>query len=717
MLAMDPAKIMGFRDSHIFFNKNPTLERVRLSEEEKDILVERNMVLSWFRHRDVAVVTAQSVFKRFGAKIIKKGKRCRDDYFEARAREQGYTGETITVEKKSEVMALGHSDDPFGLDHLDDSFSHSRQSILNSNKISTTHMTDTSLNHQTWLHHSALASRRFNSQLRHCRDRKSTFYDAHTNINQVPSATQPTKCQFISLSTTTTKQPAFSDDNVTFVNPSGTTITFDDGDSSSSSSAATIRYLSQILDDYSECKSNDILNSLPSHIRPMVSATVLNPPSYLSNNDDDEYPIAVSENQHQDAFPIDFTRFGMARPMIQGPTAVIGKTQSMMAQQHYLNQVYQYVNFTKNLPQANQFNTHPPFLPQHIPPKMNGSTSTLPNSQNMASNYQQKQMASPTNLLDETVNNINGVVSEMKISPSSTPSSQCAECHQIKVPAKQTQPNQDEEEEDATTICDDFSMVPCSKCQRQYHPTCANLTTPKQLAVVESYPWSCPECKICCVCHSAGDETKLMICDGCDRGWHTDCCAPPVNEIPEGSWLCPLCAVCHSCDSVNVVDDVDSDLVDAVAPPTGDYPFPVYLATYCGPCHINFKDDRFCPVCMTSYADGDDVADDDKEMVACDSCDRWIHSRCDDTLTHERYQELCDDEGAKYSCPLCTERVEPLNPNSSLAKMALQGLTRPSGYVIGTIAGKVKTRALIDYKNYKVGVPEIVGAGSTELPT
>ncbi|KAI8342269.1 chromatin remodelling complex Rsc7/Swp82 subunit-domain-containing protein [Chlamydoabsidia padenii] len=708
MLAMEPAKILGFRDSHIFFNKNPSLERVRLTEEEKDILVERNMVLSWFRHRDVAVVTARSVFKRFGAKIIKKGKRCRDDYYEAKAREQGFTGETATIEKKSEVMALKTmvGDDIYD---LDDSQNHSRRSILNNNNgddnndsgSDTEYTTTASLNDQTWIHYAALGARGFNTQLRHCRNRKSTFYDTHTNINQVPLSTQPSKCEWISLANTTDKKKKTSNDEND--ESSHTSITFNTTPSNQkdiTTTAFEYSYLSygEFLMDHT--KTTEILDSLPAHIRPVVDK-LITPPPHLSINNGNispdtvtamEYPIALAENQYQDSFPIHFNRFGLNRPIVQGPATVIGRTQSMMAQQHYLNQVYQYVNLTKGLSQGIQQSTPPSFWPQPLP-KSNGPSSTSHAIDNTEQRGDQKMSEKDTS---------------EEIKPPVKSTSECTECHQIHAPDTE-QP-----------LCDAFSMISCSKCQHKYHPVCANLTTPKQLAAVECYPWSCPECKICCVCTSAGDETKLMICDGCDRGWHTDCCTPPVSEIPEGSWLCPFCAVCHSCDIINEVDmsdDTYADRMHAVAPPTTNYNFPIYLATYCGPCYTNFEEDRFCPVCLRSYTDGDDVADADKEMVACDSCDRWVHSRCDDTLTQERYQQLCDDEGAKYSCPLCSSRVQPTDPGSSIAIMALQGLTRPSGIPIGLIGGKVKTRGLIEYKSHKLGVPGISGTELTGLPT
>lgn len=33
----------------------------------------------------------------------------------------------------------------------------------------------------------------------------------------------------------------------------------------------------------------------------------------------------------------------------------------------------------------------------------------------------------------------------------------------------------------------------------------------------------------------------MVECDACLRGWHLDCLTPPLAEIPEAEWVCPLC--------------------------------------------------------------------------------------------------------------------------------------------------------------------------------
>jgi len=45
----------------------------------------------------------------------------------------------------------------------------------------------------------------------------------------------------------------------------------------------------------------------------------------------------------------------------------------------------------------------------------------------------------------------------------------------------------------------------------------------------------------CFLTHSE-DPTKLILCDGCDDEYHCYCATPPLEDVPEGQWFCPLCA-------------------------------------------------------------------------------------------------------------------------------------------------------------------------------
>ena len=46
---------------------------------------------------------------------------------------------------------------------------------------------------------------------------------------------------------------------------------------------------------------------------------------------------------------------------------------------------------------------------------------------------------------------------------------------------------------------------------------------------------------VCELCKGGHREEKIIICDRCDRGCHLFCLQPPLENVPEGEWICPLC--------------------------------------------------------------------------------------------------------------------------------------------------------------------------------
>ncbi|XP_046846146.1 bromodomain adjacent to zinc finger domain protein 2B-like isoform X2 [Xenia sp. Carnegie-2017] len=47
----------------------------------------------------------------------------------------------------------------------------------------------------------------------------------------------------------------------------------------------------------------------------------------------------------------------------------------------------------------------------------------------------------------------------------------------------------------------------------------------------------------CQMCRKGDNEELLLLCDGCDRGYHTYCCQPKFDEIPQGDWYCTDCII------------------------------------------------------------------------------------------------------------------------------------------------------------------------------
>ena len=46
----------------------------------------------------------------------------------------------------------------------------------------------------------------------------------------------------------------------------------------------------------------------------------------------------------------------------------------------------------------------------------------------------------------------------------------------------------------------------------------------------------------CEVCSSTADGVSMLLCDGCDLGFHTRCLDPPLSAVPAGTWHCSDCA-------------------------------------------------------------------------------------------------------------------------------------------------------------------------------
>ena len=46
---------------------------------------------------------------------------------------------------------------------------------------------------------------------------------------------------------------------------------------------------------------------------------------------------------------------------------------------------------------------------------------------------------------------------------------------------------------------------------------------------------------ICQTCLRAHQGDEMLLCDGCNFGYHMQCLDPPIEAIPDGDWFCPVC--------------------------------------------------------------------------------------------------------------------------------------------------------------------------------
>lgn len=89
MLSTEPARCVGFRDSYLFFTKHRKLHKIIVDDDEKRDMIERDIIPHSYKGRSIGIVTARSVFREFGARIIVGGKRILDDYSVTQARADG----------------------------------------------------------------------------------------------------------------------------------------------------------------------------------------------------------------------------------------------------------------------------------------------------------------------------------------------------------------------------------------------------------------------------------------------------------------------------------------------------------------------------------------------------------------------------------------------------------------------------------------------------
>ena len=114
MLSTEPARCIGFRDSYLFFQKHKTLWKIILTEEAKRDLIERSLIPHSYKGRAIGVVTARSVFREFGARIVIGGRKVIDDYQAAAARANGdVKGELAVPDDQLPAIGEGYDKNRF----------------------------------------------------------------------------------------------------------------------------------------------------------------------------------------------------------------------------------------------------------------------------------------------------------------------------------------------------------------------------------------------------------------------------------------------------------------------------------------------------------------------------------------------------------------------------------------------------------------------------
>ncbi|KAG6096379.1 hypothetical protein E4U30_001566 [Claviceps sp. LM220 group G6] len=196
MLSTEPARCVGFRDSYLFFTKHRKLHKIIVDDEEKRDMIERDIIPHSYKGRSIGVVTARSVFREFGARIVVGGKRIVDDFNARQLREEG-----VVVEGQ-----LADPDDRFvpGQPYNKNQYVawHGASAVYHMNVPTAPVVSGkqeykkrkVNVNDTNWMLEHAREASIFNASINAIRRFNNRgVYDVHTNMMQYPAMMQPTR--------------------------------------------------------------------------------------------------------------------------------------------------------------------------------------------------------------------------------------------------------------------------------------------------------------------------------------------------------------------------------------------------------------------------------------------------------------------------------------------------------------------------------------------
>jgi len=156
----------------------------------------------------------------------------------------------------------------------------------------------------------------------------------------------------------------------------------------------------------------------------------------------------------------------------------------------------------------------------------------------------------------------------------------------------------------------------CVDCGEAFHSFCVSAPV-HSMELSSVAGWRCPNCKICEISGDVPpDETRMLYCEMCDRGFSLDLLDPPLKSAPSGLWICGQCVCCKECDNKSEKEGVSLRY-------WSQDPEKCFR---CGGCGDLVKDSLHgkCQVCAGL------LREDDPDIVECFECNAYVHHSCDE---------------------------------------------------------------------------------------
>ncbi|QGI75757.1 hypothetical protein CEK25_000663 [Fusarium fujikuroi] len=168
-----------------------------VDDDEKRDMIERDIIPHSYKGRSIGIVTARSVFREFGARIIVGGKRIIDDYNVAQARADGVVEGQLADPDDHFVEGEPYNKNQYVAWHGASAVYHTNvPSVPVPNGKIESKKRKVNVNDMNWMLEHAREASTFNAGINAIRKLNNAgVYDIHTNVMQYPTTMQPTRAR------------------------------------------------------------------------------------------------------------------------------------------------------------------------------------------------------------------------------------------------------------------------------------------------------------------------------------------------------------------------------------------------------------------------------------------------------------------------------------------------------------------------------------------